>query len=73
MRTRDMEDAQRYYIHEEKVKGLYVSLGNAGTNSNGHREGSIEKIDLVETMRILQGDVLSYKENNEIIIKYWDK
>jgi hypothetical protein len=34
-----MEDAQRTYNHEDEVRGLYVSMGNAGTESNGHGEG----------------------------------
>jgi hypothetical protein len=37
MRTRDMEDAQGSYNHEEEVKGLHVSMGNVETESNGHR------------------------------------
>jgi hypothetical protein len=69
MRTRDMEYAQIDYNHEEKLKWLYVSLGNGGTESNGHREGKEEKVDLVETMRSLQRDVLSYIIDNERIIR----
>jgi hypothetical protein len=45
---------KRDYSHEEEVKGLYVSLGNVGIESNGHREGKEKNIELVETMRNLQ-------------------
>jgi hypothetical protein len=31
MRTRDMEDAQGSYIHEEEIIGLHVSMGNVET------------------------------------------
>jgi hypothetical protein len=37
MRTRDMEDAQGYYNHEEEIKGLHVIMGNFEINSNGKR------------------------------------
>jgi hypothetical protein len=32
-------------------------MGNAGTESNGHREGKAENVDLVETMGSMQRDV----------------
>jgi hypothetical protein len=56
MRTRDMEDSQGSYNHEEEVIGLHVSMGNAETESNGHR-GRVEPVELVETMRSLQKEV----------------
>ena len=31
MRNKDMEYAKRDYDHEEEAKGLYVILGNVGT------------------------------------------
>jgi hypothetical protein len=34
-----MEDAQITYSHEDEVRGLYVSMGNAWTESNGNGEG----------------------------------
>jgi hypothetical protein len=63
MRTIYMEDAQRTYNHEEDVKRFYVSLGNAEIESNGHKEGKEENIYLVETVRIMQIDVWSYRED----------
>jgi hypothetical protein len=44
-------------------------LGNARTESNGHREGKAENIDLVETMRSPQRDVWSYRADNERIMR----
>jgi hypothetical protein len=52
MRTRVMEDTQGYYIHEEEIIGLHVSMGNAETESNGRRD----RQELV-TMRSLHREV----------------
>jgi hypothetical protein len=56
MRTRDMEDAQGFYSHEEEIGGLHISMGNAETESNGRRDrqGTV-------TMRSLQKEVQSYR------------
>jgi hypothetical protein len=35
MRTGVMEDAQRYYNHEEEFIGLHINMGNM---SNGRRD-----------------------------------
>jgi hypothetical protein len=67
--TIDMEYAQRTYNHEYEVRGLYVSMGNVGTKSKGHKEGKDGSINLVETIRILQRDFLSYKADNERLLK----
>jgi hypothetical protein len=64
-----MEDAQRTYNHEYEVKGLCVSMGNAGTESNGHGEGKEERINLVEIIKSVQRYVLIYKDDNEKLIK----
>jgi hypothetical protein len=58
---RIMEDVQGVYNHEEEIRGMYVHMGNEGTNSNGHGEGKEESMNLVETIKSLQKDVLSYK------------
>jgi hypothetical protein len=55
MRTRDMEDAQGSYNHEEEIRGLHVSMGNVETESNGRRDRQ-EPV----TMRSLQKEVQSY-------------
>jgi len=34
-----MEDVQGVYIHEKEIIGMYVHMGNEGTNSNGLGEG----------------------------------
>jgi hypothetical protein len=33
-----MEDAHRDCNHEYETRGMYVKMGNEGTNSNGHGE-----------------------------------
>jgi hypothetical protein len=33
---RIMEDIQGIYNHEQEIRGMYVHMGNEGTNSNGH-------------------------------------
>jgi hypothetical protein len=38
MRTGVMEDAQRYYRHEEEIIGLDVSMVNVDIESNGGRD-----------------------------------
>jgi hypothetical protein len=48
---------------------MYVNIGNEGTNSNGHGEGKEENMNLVETIKILQKDVQSYKAYNERLMK----
>jgi hypothetical protein len=60
-----MEDAQGAYIHEDEVRVMYVDMGNEGTNSNGHVEGREESMNLVETIKKLQKDFQSYKDDNE--------
>jgi hypothetical protein len=37
MRTRDMEDAKDLTTMRMEVIGLHVNMGNAETESNGHR------------------------------------
>jgi hypothetical protein len=39
MRTKDMDDAHRYYIHKEEIIGLHVSMSNAKIDSNGIIDG----------------------------------
>jgi hypothetical protein len=64
MRTRVMEDAQGYYSHEDKVRGIHVNMGNDETNSNWRRD-----IQEPKTMRILHREVHSYRADNEMITK----
>jgi hypothetical protein len=68
MMTRDMEDAQGSCIHEEEVRGIHVSIGNAKTKSSGHTSG-VEPMELIETMRILHKEVKMYIEYNERMIR----
>ena len=64
MRTRDMEDAQGSYNHEEEIIGFHVSMGNAETESNGRRD----RWEYV-SMRRLQREVQSYRVDNERIME----
>jgi hypothetical protein len=52
---------------------MYGSMGNEGTNSNGHGEGKEESMNLVETIKSLQKDVQSYKDDNERLMKSKEK
>ena len=60
-----MEDVQKGYNHEVDIIGMRVHMGNEGTNSNGHGEGKEESMNLVETIKKFQRDVLSHKVDNE--------
>ena len=42
-----MENAQGDSNHEQEIRGMYVNMGNEGTNSNGHGEGKEESMNLV--------------------------
>jgi hypothetical protein len=64
MRTKDMEDAQGSYNHEEEIIGLHVNMGNGETYSNGRRD----KKEFA-TIRSLQREVWSHRVNNEKIMK----
>jgi hypothetical protein len=64
MRTRDMEDDQRCYSHEEEFRSLHVSIVNVDIESNGRRD----RQELV-TMRSLQNEVQRYRDDNERIKK----
>ena len=64
-----MEYAHEAYNHEDQIKGMYVNMGNEGTNSNGHGEGKEESMNLVETITSLQKDAQSYKVYNERLMK----
>jgi hypothetical protein len=44
-------------------------MGNEGTNSNVHAEGKEESMNLVETIKSLQRDVLIHKADNESLMK----
>jgi hypothetical protein len=59
-----MEDAQGYYIHEEEIKGMHVSIGNVEIGLNGRRD----RKDPI-TMRILHKEMQSYRDDNERIMK----
>ena len=64
-----MEDAQRTYNREDKVRRMYDNIGDGGTYSNGHGEGKEESMNLVKTIKSLQKDVQSYKVDNDRLMK----
>jgi hypothetical protein len=64
-----MEDAQGAYIQEDEIRGMDVHMGIEGTNSNGHGEGRDENMNMVETIKNLQKDVQSHKDDNERIMR----
>jgi len=63
-----MDDAQGSYIHRDEIIGLNINLGNAEIEFNGHRR-RVEPMELVETMRSLNKEVQSYREENERLIR----
>jgi len=52
-----MEEAQGACIQEDEIRGMDVDIGIEGTNSNGHREGKDENINMVDNIKNLQKDV----------------
>jgi hypothetical protein len=64
MRIEVTEDSQGYYNHREEVRGLHVSSGITGIDSNerGYRHDPV-------TMRSLHREVMSYITDNERIMK----
>jgi uncharacterized coiled-coil DUF342 family protein len=64
-----MEDAQITYNHEDEVRRTYDNIHDESIDSNGHREGKEESMNLVKTIKSLQKDVQSYKTNNDRLMK----
>jgi hypothetical protein len=68
-----MEEAQGIYSHPEKKRGMDVHLGMEGMNSNGHGEEMNEDMNMAETIKNLQKDVQSHRDDNERIMKAKDQ
>jgi nicotinamide riboside kinase len=68
-----MEYAHRDYNHEDEIGGMYVSIDNEGTHSNGYEECKEERMNLVEIIKSMQKYVYSYKVDNERIMKSKEK
>jgi hypothetical protein len=64
-----VEEAQGNYSHPEKSRGMDVHLGMEGTNSNRHGEERNEDMNMAETIKNLQKDVQSHKDDNERLMK----
>ena len=63
-----MDEGEFPYNHGEDAKGQDMSVGNAETKTNGHRE-NVNPREFVETMRSLRMEVQSYREDNERLLK----
>jgi hypothetical protein len=68
-----MENAKRTYIREDEIREMDFHFGIEGTNSNGHGEGRDENMNMVETIKNLQKDVQSHKDDNERLMKAKEK
>ena len=64
-----MEEAQENYSQPNESRGMDVHLGIKGTNSNGHGEERNEKMNMAETIKNLQKDVQSHKDDNERLMR----
>jgi hypothetical protein len=68
MHIQEMEEGEGAFSHDKEAKGQNISVGNAETESNGHK-GRGEQETLIETVRSLRIEVQSYKEDNERLIR----
>jgi hypothetical protein len=59
-----MEEEQGNYSQQDDSRGVDVHLGIEGTNSNGHGEERNENLNMTETIKNLQKDVQSHKDDN---------
>jgi hypothetical protein len=64
-----MEEAQVTYSQEDEIRGMDVHLGIEGTNSNGHGDERNENMNMAETIKNLQKDVQSHKDDNERLMR----
>ena len=68
MRIEEMEEGKGASSHDKEVEGQNTRVGNVETKSNGCR-GKGEKETLIETVRSLNMEVQSYKEDNERLMR----
>jgi hypothetical protein len=64
-----MEEGQGTYIQKDEIRGMNIHLGIEGTNSNGHEDERNDNMNMVETIKNLQKDVQSHKDDNERIMR----
>lgn len=67
-----MEDAKGPYEFEEDAMVENIHAGNVGTKSNGWRNQEAP-LDIPKTMRSLRVELISYRIDNERIIKDWEE
>jgi hypothetical protein len=68
MHIQEMEEGEGASSHDKEAKGQNIRVGNAETESNGHK-GRGEQETLIETVRSLKIEVQSYKEDNERLMR----
>jgi hypothetical protein len=64
-----MEETRGNYSQQDESRGMNVHLDIEGTNSNGHGEERDENLNMVETIKNLQKDVQSHKDDNERLMR----
>ena len=68
MHIEEMEEGKGASSHDKEVEGQNTRVGNAETESNG-RKGKGEQEKLIETVRSMNMEVQSYKEDNERLMR----
>jgi hypothetical protein len=68
MHIGEMEEGEGASSHEKEAKGQNTRVGNAETESNERKEKG-EHETLIETVRILNMEVQSYKGDNERLMR----
>jgi hypothetical protein len=68
MHIEEMGEGEGASSHEKEAEGHNTIIGNAETESNGHKEKG-EHETLIETVRILKMEVQSYKEDNDRLMR----
>jgi hypothetical protein len=63
-----MEEREGAFSHEKEAKVQNISVGDAETKSNGHKNRG-EQETLIETVKILRIEVQSYKPSNENMVR----
>ena len=61
-------EGERAFSHEKEATCQNISVGNAKTKSNGHKNRGEHKT-LLETMRSLNIEMQSYKVDNEKMMR----
>jgi hypothetical protein len=68
MHIEEMEEGEGASIHDKEAEGQNTRVGNAETDSNGHK-GKGEKETSIEMVRSLKMEVQRNKEDNERLMR----